>query len=236
MELEKKNAELERFTYTVSHDLKSPLITIRGFLGYLEQDAIDGNITRLKKDIERITRAAEKMHILLDDLLELSRVGRLINKYERIPFDTIIQDAVLLLEGPLKEKDTKLVINQDLPDVYGDRLRLVEVIQNLIENGLTFSKREIRPEIEVGCLEGDRDPVFYVQDNGIGIDPKYPEKIFDLFEKLDAASEGTGVGLALVKRIVEVHGGRIWVESEPGEGTAFFFTVPLEPESERGPV
>ena len=127
-ELEVKNAELERFTYTVSHDLKSPLITIRGFLGYIEKDAIAGNIERLKADLERISKAAEKMHLLLDELLELSRIGRLMNEPEEISFETIIREALSMVEGQIKEENIEIEVGSDIPNIYGDRVRLVEVV------------------------------------------------------------------------------------------------------------
>jgi len=224
-ELENKNAELERFTYTVSHDLKSPLITIRGFLGYLEQDALAGNIDRLKSDIERISNAAGKMGRLLDDLLELSRIGRLMNEPEEVSFKAIIREALSLVEGQLKEGDIKVKVGSKFPKVYVDRVRLVEVVQNLVDNAAKFVKDQPNPEIEIGVRRQGKERTFYVKDNGIGIDPKYHEKIFGLFDKLDPDSDGTGVGLSLVKRIVEVHGGRIWVESEAGKGATFCFTL-----------
>lgn len=224
-ELENKNAELERFTYTVSHDLKSPLITIRGFLGYLEQDAIEGNFERLKNDIERISNAAGKMGRLLDDLLELSRIGRLMNEPEEVPFKTVIREALSLVEGQLKDGNIKVKVGSKFPKVYVDRVRLVEVIQNLVDNAAKFVKDQPNPEIEIGVRNQGKGQIFYVKDNGIGIDPQYHEKIFGLFDKLDPDSEGTGVGLSLVKRIVEVHGGRIWVESEAGKGATFCFTL-----------
>jgi signal transduction histidine kinase len=233
-ELENKNAELERFTYTVSHDLKSPLITIRGFLGYLEQDARAGNIERLTNDIERISKAAEKMYLLLDELLELSRIGRLMNEPEEVPFETIVREALSLAAGRLQNGKIKAKIGSNLPQVYGDRVRLVEVVQNLVDNAAKFTKNQPKPKIEIGVRVRDGKPIFYVKDNGIGIDPKYHEKIFGLFDKLDSSSEGTGVGLALVKRIVEVHGGKIWVESEAGKGATFCFTLLNKPKSGAG--
>lgn len=233
-ELENKNAELERFTYTVSHDLKSPLITIRGFLGYLEQDARAGNIERLTNDIERISKAAEKMYLLLDELLELSRIGRLMNEPEEVPFETIVREALSLAAGRLQNGKIKAKIGSNLPQVYGDRVRLVEVVQNLVDNAAKFTKNQPKPKIEIGVHVRDGKPIFYVKDNGIGIDPKYHEKIFGLFDKLDSSSEGTGVGLALVKRIVEVHGGKIWVESEAGKGATFCFTLLNKPKSGAG--
>ena len=233
-ELENKNAELERFTYTVSHDLKSPLITIRGFLGYLEKDAIEGNIDRLRGDLQRIAGAAEKMQNLLDELLELSRIGRLVNKPEKVPFETIAQEAVSLVEGRLSAGNIKVEIGSNLPTVFGDRARLVEVLQNLVDNAAKFMGKQTQPKIEIGARQDGELVIFFVRDNGIGIEPKYHEKIFGLFDKLNTSTEGTGVGLALVKRIIEVHNGRIWVESEPGRGSNFYFTLANEPDVEVG--
>jgi signal transduction histidine kinase len=231
-ELESKNQELERFTYTVSHDLKSPLFTIRGFLGYLEQDASSGNRERLTADVQRISDATDKMQRLLNDLLELSRIGRMMNESSTVPFDEILKEAVELVEGRLKEYRVTLRIEENLPAVYGDRPRLVEVLQNLLDNAAKFMGSQPEPQIEIGSV-GDvtqrRQSTFFVRDNGIGIAPEHFERIFGLFNKLEPRSEGTGIGLALVKRIIEVHGGRIWVESEAGQGTTFFFTLPTQP-------
>ncbi len=227
-ELEAKNAELERFTYTVSHDLKSPLFTIRGFLGYLEQDALDGNLTRLKSDMQRITDATEKMQRLLNDLLELSRIGRLKNESVVVPLDELVHEAVELVQGRIMERGISVHIDADLPVVFGDRQRLLEVFQNLVDNASKFMGGQSAPRIAIGRGgEEDGKPVLYVRDNGIGIAPEHFDRIFGLFNKLDVKSDGTGIGLALVKRIIEVHGGRIWVESQPGEGTTFLFTLPL---------
>jgi PAS domain S-box-containing protein len=225
-ELEAKNTELERFTYTVSHDLKSPLITINGFIGYLEEDAISGNMERLRGDIQRIQDAVEKMQRLLDELLELSRIGRLMNPPEMVPFEEIAHEVLDNVHGQLEERGVAVTLSPNLPSVYGDRQRLVEVLQNLVDNAAKCMGEQSDPRIEIGQRgEEDGMPVFYVKDNGIGIAPEYHEKIFGLFEKLDANTEGTGIGLALVKRIVEFHGGRIWAESEAGEGSTFYFSL-----------
>lgn len=228
-ELESKNSELERFTYTVSHDLKAPLVTMSGFLGYLEEDALRGNMERLRHDINRIMEANLKMQRLLNELLELSRVGRLMNAPEVVPFGQIVQEALSRVEGRVSAKHIQVLVGEDLPAVYGDRIRLTEVVQNLLDNAAKFMGTQTEPRIEVGVETVRGETVFFIRDNGIGIDPKYHKKVFDLFDKLNPSMEGTGVGLALVKRIIEVHGGKIWIESEPGQGTTFHFTLPDGP-------
>jgi PAS domain S-box-containing protein len=227
VELEQKNAELERFAYTVSHDLKSPLITIRGFLGFIREDSRKGNLARLDADIQRISAATEKMQSLLNDLLELSRIGRIINPPREVNLNDLIEETLDLVHGRISQAGVSISVAQDLPLVMGDYERLMEVMQNLIDNACKFMGEQDSPRIEIGHqgFEGDK-PVFYVRDNGVGIPPQFHEKIFGLFNKLDIQSEGTGVGLSLVKRIIEFHGGWIWVESEPGNGTTFFFTLP----------
>jgi PAS domain S-box-containing protein len=230
-ELEQKNTELERFTYTVSHDLKSPLITIKGFAGLLENDAHKGDPVQLKKDIGRIIMAADTMQTLLSDMLELSRIGRIANPPEKTSFGTIVREAVDLLAGPIVERGVNLVIEPDLPDVRVDHARIREVMTNLLENAVKFLGDQPDPVIRIGVDRSGGTPVFFVQDNGIGINPQYLDRIFNLFEKLDPAAQGTGIGLTIARRIIEVHGGKIWAESGgPGKGTTFRFTLPGVPE------
>lgn len=227
-ELTAKNAELERFTYTVSHDLKSPLVTIKGFLGLLERDALAGDLERLKSDKLRISNAVEKMGDLLNDLLELSRIGRVLNPPRAVAFDEIVREALSLVDGRLSKRGVRVKLYPDLPVVFGDGPRLVEVLENLLDNAAKYMGDQPSPQIEVGQRgEEAGKQVFFVRDNGIGIASDFQEKIFGLFNKLDVNSEGTGVGLALAKRIIEFHGGRIWVESESGAGTTFVFTLPV---------
>jgi PAS domain S-box-containing protein len=230
-ELESKNAELERFTYTVSHDLKSPLVTITGFLGYLEKDALSGNYEKIKSTVERITLAARKMQSLLHDLLELSRIGRIMNSPVNVPFEEVVKEAMERVRGQLETKHAQVKTQSNLPIVYGDRVRLVEVMQNLLDNSIKYADSTHDPCIEIGT-QGDTQgqSIFFVRDNGAGIDPQFHERIFGLFNKLDTQTEGTGIGLTLVKRIIEVHGGHIWVESELGKGATFYFTLPNSPQ------
>ena len=224
-QLEDKNTELENFTYTVSHDLKAPLITIGGFLSYLEDDVRENDAEKTKQDIERINNAVQKMNRLLDELLELSRIGRLMNPPEDIPFEEIVWEALEKVQGRLSSSNVKVEVGTDLPTVSGDRVRLVEVVQNLVDNAAKFMGDQPNPLVEIGYFQESNKHVFFVRDNGIGIEPQLHDKIFGLFDKLDPNSGGIGIGLALVKRIVEVHGGRIWVESEVGDGATFYFTL-----------
>jgi PAS domain S-box-containing protein len=224
-QMEAKHAELERFTYTVSHDLKSPLVTIAGFLGYLETDLQNGSFEKAARSFNRIRDATKKMQRLLDELLELSRIGRIVNPPENVPFGELVRETLELVEGQLREKQVEVRVEASFPVVHVDRVRMVEVIQNLVANSVKFMGKQSAPLIEIGCKDENGKTVFFVRDNGVGIAPQYHERIFGLFNKLDALSDGTGIGLALVKRIIEVHGGKIWVQSEPGKGASFFFTL-----------
>src|SRR5713101_285120 len=225
-EQEARNAEMERFTYTVSHDLKSPLITICGFLGLLEQDALRGNAERMQTDIAYIHMAAATMQRLLDELLELSRIGRVVQPLTEIPLSVLAHEAVTLVGGQIAARGVQIHIAPDLPVVVGDRPRLLEVLQNLVDNAVKFMGTQPTPRIEIGCRQEEKETVYYVRDNGVGIEPRYHAKVFGLFERLEPEGDGTGIGLALVKRIIEVHGGRIWVESAgQGCGSTFCFTL-----------
>lgn len=228
--LEMRNTELERFTYTVSHDLKSPLITIRGFLGLLQKDALAGDVSQLQRDIAYIQEAAEKMRLLLDDLLALSRVGRLMNPPQHVALAEIVQEALTAVYGRLQERGVQVEVAADLPMVYGDRARLTTALQNLLDNAAKYMGDQPQPLITVGAWQEQEQVTLFVRDNGIGIDAADHNRIFALFQQLNPQSEGTGIGLALVKRIVEVHNGRIWVESAGVEhGSTFYLTLPAGP-------
>ena len=228
--LELKNTEMERFIYTISHDLKSPLITIKGFTSLLEQElAKEKKQDAVPDALGYINAAVEKMHLLLEDMLELSRVGHLIKQVEDFALGQVVDEVVELLYGPISERKVKVVIDPNLPTVSADRARIFQVMQNFIENGVKFMGEQKSPRITIGSRVEGGEQVIYVRDNGIGIDPAHHNRIFDLFQQLDPSHEGSGVGLTLVKRIIESHGGRIWVESEGvGKGTAFCFTLPRQ--------
>jgi len=226
-ELNKKNAELERFTYTVSHDLKSPIVTIKGFVGMLGKDIQENRPDLVQNDLRRIEGAADKMDALLKDLLELSRIGRVINPLEEVDLVKLTYDALEMLDGRIRSKNVRMIVSPNLPVIFCDRVRLREVMENLIDNAVKYTGDQPDPNIEVGVFNEKDEQVIFVKDNGMGIDPRYHDRIFRLFEKLNPTSEGTGVGLTLVKRIIEVHGGRVWVVSDgSGKGTTFCFTVP----------
>ncbi|HXQ34239.1 MAG TPA: ATP-binding protein [Anaerolineales bacterium] len=227
LELEANNAELERFTYTVSHDLRNPLVTIKGFLGMLQKDLRENRADKIQSDFQRIANASDKMDELLSDLLELSRIGRVLNPLEEVDLTKLTQEAIEALDARIRSRNVALRISSDLPVMYGDRIRLREVLENLIDNAAKYMGDQRNPIIEIGAMKWDGDEVIFVKDNGIGIESQHLAKIFSLFEKLDQNSEGTGIGLALIKRIIETHGGKIWVESDgPGKGSTFFFTIP----------
>jgi len=226
-ELEEKNSELERFLYTASHDLKSPVVTIRTFLGYLEQDLAAANPGRVAKDMHYIRAGADKIAQLLDELLEVSRIGRTANTPVTVTFQELAAETLAAVAGRIAERGVTMQVDQTELTLQGDRLRLAEIFQNLVENACKFMGQQPQPVIEIGVEARGTERVFFVRDNGIGIAPQYHQKIFNLFEKLDPKVEGTGLGLALVKRIVELYQGRVWVESGgPGQGTCFYFTLP----------
>jgi signal transduction histidine kinase len=226
-DLQDKTAELERFIYTISHDLKSPLITISGFVGMLRQDFDAADSEGFDATVLRISTASERMKQLLDELLELSRIGRKMNPPERVQMNELVREAIEVVHGRISGAKTLIEVEPDMPYVKVDRQRLLQAYENLIDNAVKFSAGSASPSVKVGVRRDHESSVFYVQDNGIGIDARYLSKVFDLFEKLDPRSSGTGVGLAITKRVIEIHGGRIWAESAgAGQGTTFCFTLP----------
>jgi PAS domain S-box-containing protein len=226
-ELEAKNRELERFTYTVSHDLRSPLVTIQGFAEMLNRDLQANQVDKATSDLQYITNATVKMDELLSATLVLSRIGRIANPPEDVPFGTIVAGAVEQTSGELHANTIEVSVAKDFPVVHVDWAKLEEVLVNLIGNSIKYRGDQPHPKIEIGHRRKGAETVFFVKDNGIGIDKSEQDKVFDLFYRVDKSTEGTGAGLAIVKRIIEVHGGRIWIESELGTGCTVCFTLPV---------
>jgi len=231
-ELERSNKELDNFVYTVSHDLKAPLVSLEGFASVL----LDEHRERLDKDgqmyLERIKANVRKMGQLIEDLLDLSKVGRIVGKPEMVSMKIIVEEALERLAGEIEKTGVKTDIQENMPSIRCDRQRLIQVMQNLIGNAIKYTGMVKRPNIEVGAIEENDLHTFFVKDNGIGIDKQYHQKIFGLFQYLNPDHEGTGVGLTIVKRIIEACGGGVWVESEMGKGATFYFTVPKAKASE----
>lgn len=226
-QLETTNEDLRMFGCAVSHDLRSPLITLRGFLPVVERDAVSGNIDRLKTSLRVMDTTAAKMECLLEDLKELALIGGMENPCQALSVGEIAREATELLAGRIADKNVQIEIGSDLPTLYGNRGRLLQVFQNLIENAIKFKHSEKPLRIEIASRRDGGDTVLYVRDNGIGIDPWDQKMIFGLFDRPDSGIEGTGFGLALVKRIVQLHEGRVWVESAGyGHGSTFCFTWP----------
>ncbi|MBN1242036.1 MAG: PAS domain-containing protein [Spirochaetales bacterium] len=229
-DLARKNEELERFAYTISHDLKSPLITIKGFLAFLEKDYAEGNAERFAKDLGRIGGAADRMQELLTDILEFSRAGRDANPPKRFQARPAIEEALENLAEGIRRREAKVELDVAQLELEGDRPRFVELFQNLVENALKYGGERRDLAIAVRGFPFNARARFRVEDNGIGMEPEYLENVFGLFNKLDPKSEGTGLGLALARRIVEHQGGSIRAESEGlGKGSAFVVELPLAP-------
>lgn len=225
-ELLRKNADLGQFIYTVSHDLRSPLVTFKTFLGFLENDMISGNHERVSQDLKFIHTAADKMKLLLDDLLEISRIDHTEMPHIKVTLKEIVAEVLDALAGDIVHRNLMICLPDREVVLCGDRTRLIQIWQNLLENAIKYSSPDRTPRIEAGVrLDGD-ETIFYVRDNGIGINPCYGDKIFGIFEKLNPNSDGAGMGLSMVRRIVEKYGGRIWVDSEEGKGASFNFTLP----------
>jgi light-regulated signal transduction histidine kinase (bacteriophytochrome) len=239
-ELMRSNKELEQFAYVASHDLQEPLRMVTSYVQILAQD-YEG---RLDADADRYINyavdGANRMKVLIDDLLEFSRVGSRGKPFEPTRCGEVMEQVISDLEGAIEESGGK-VTWEALPTVMADATQLAQLLRNLVGNGIKF-RGEAPPHVHIsaeladsgaGLSEAQQSPrgewLFSVRDNGIGIAPKYYERIFQMFERLHHRSEypGTGIGLAICQKIVERHGGRIWVESELGEGSTFYFTIPL---------
>jgi PAS domain S-box-containing protein len=244
--LRRVNQELEDFTHVVSHDLKEPLRTLEAFSNFLAADYGSVLGGEGHEYINHLIQASRRLGTLIDDLLTLSRSGRVIHAPRPFSWDEPVHTVLADLHDLISRQQATVRVERPLPPVAGDPERVIQLLSNLVTNGLRYNKSP-HPEVVLGAASGHRPPgetpaangkaaaetpgfaTFYVRDNGIGIDPLYHEQIFRIFRRLHRRDEveGTGAGLAICKRIVEAHGGRIWVESQAGQGATFYFTLPL---------
>jgi two-component system sensor kinase FixL len=225
--LEEKNEELQDFVSMVSHDLKSPLYILQYFTSILLHDHRSEFGEDVIYYLERIKRNAENMERLIGDILDLSKLGTTDWDYQYYPIIQIIQRAVDELNPKIEDKHIRLVIGNQFPSAFCDPNRILQVFLNLISNSIKFMDTGRDACIEIGCRGREHEFEFFVRDNGIGIEKEYHEIIFKIFQRVRGLKdvEGSGVGLAIVKKIVENHGGRVWVNSEKGQGSTFYFTL-----------
>lgn len=233
-ELKRSNEELEQFAYVASHDLQEPLRMISGYVQLINKryhEKLDQDATEF---LQFALDGVQRMQRLINDLLEYSRVGRKGTDIEKINLEELYLKVLQNLKVAIEE--SKAEISHDpFPIVFYPERELYQLFQNLIGNAIKFHGDK-PPKIHIGVRQDGKQWVFSVEDNGIGIDPKYADRIFVIFQRLHTRQEypGTGIGLAICKKIVERHGGKIWFESTPNQGTSFFFTIPLRIEMVRG--
>jgi len=239
-EVKAAQKEMDEYTYVISHDLKEPLRGIEAFSGFLVEKHRDKLDDQGRHWVDVIRNSAVRMKRLIDDLLRFSRLSQQKKPMELVGLNTMLMHVRVNLQYRLDEKKAELRVEK-LPMVVCEPTAMAEVFHNLISNGLKYNDKP-HPIIEVGCVEkpnphtGAPEYEFYVRDNGRGIKPEHFDKIFQLFQRLQKDDEGTGIGLTIVKRVVEWHGGRIWVESEYGKGTTFYFTLPKREVTKDGTV
>lgn len=225
-QLEAANQELEAFSYSVSHDLRAPLRSIDGFSHVVLEDYGDQLPTDARRYLERVRAAAQRMAVLIDDLLNLSRVTRMAVQPRFINISKMAEDILRNLQEGHPDRQVTLSLMRDLM-VEADPNLMNIALENLLNNAWKFTSRQQHAVIEFGQKNHVRNRTFYVRDNGVGFDMAYADKLFGVFQRLHSVSEfpGTGVGLATVHRIISIHGGRIWAESAVGKGTTFYFTL-----------
>ncbi|MFF2959134.1 ATP-binding protein [Streptomyces sp. NPDC057963] len=230
-ELRRSNAELEQFAYVASHDLQEPLRKVASFCGLLEKRYGAQLDDRARQYIDHAVDGAGRMQVLIDDLLTLSRMGRVHDRWKQVDLDRSLDRALANLALVVEESGATVVREGPLPALNGDPTALSMVWQNLIGNALKFRRPDVPCRITVGCVREGDDWHFRVADNGIGIAPEFSQKVFVIFQRLHGRDEyeGTGIGLALCRKIVELHGGGIWLDPETAEGTCIRFTLPVSP-------
>ncbi|MFH5832544.1 ATP-binding protein [Halalkalibaculum sp. DA3122] len=225
-DLNAKNEELDRFSYIVSHDLKEPLRMVRSFMELLEKKYGDRLDDKAHSYIHYATDGADRMSTRINDLLEYSRIGRKYTSFEVVDLNAVLEEVTGFLDAEIKETGARVTV-PDLPSIKAVPVAIKMLFQNLMANALKYQPAGQRPILEIAYREEEKHWQFSVSDNGIGIDPEYHEQIFAVFKRLHTAEEygGSGMGLAICKKVAEQHGGDIWVESGKGNGSVFHFTI-----------
>jgi signal transduction histidine kinase len=227
--LQEANEELESFAYSVSHDLRAPLRAIAGFTGIL----LDEHRERLGEEgnrlLERVDDAAYRMGELIDGLLKFSRLSRVELNPQMTDMDGLLREVLIDYKAQMESRRIELVV-RPLGLAACDRGAFTHVFSNLISNAAKYTRSRPQPRIEIGCDQGESETIYYVRDNGVGFDMKYADKLTQVFQKLHPGYEGSGVGLAIVRRVVEKHGGKLWAESAPEHGATFFISLPRSPQ------
>jgi signal transduction histidine kinase len=225
-ELARSNKELEQFAYIASHDLQEPLHVISGYIQLLDRRYKGRLDAQADTYISFAVDAASRMRDLINDLLSYSRVGTRAQPFTEFETGPLVEEAISNLQIMIKKNNARIKVDP-MPRITGDRLQFLQLFQNLISNAIKFRGKD-PPQVEISAKKQDTEWLFSVKDNGIGIEPQYKERIFLIFQRLHSQKDysGTGIGLAVCKKVVDRHGGKIWVESEPGKGSTFFFTIP----------
>jgi light-regulated signal transduction histidine kinase (bacteriophytochrome) len=230
-QLREANQELEAFSYSVSHDLRAPLRHIDGFVDRLNKTPLLATDEKSKRYLQIISQSARHMGNLIDDLLVFSRMGRAEMRDVKLNLDHLVKDVIDGMSHELEHRNVAFKHDR-LPEVHGDPAMLRQVFANLIGNAVKYTRTRERAEIEIRCSEAPEEFTISVRDNGVGFDMEYAQKLFGVFQRLHRSEEfeGTGIGLANVRRIVHRHGGRTWAESKVNEGATFYFTLPQKKE------
>lgn len=226
-DLKRSNRDLEHFAAVAAHDLKSPLATIMGFTELLEDSLGDRLQLQEKNFLEAISRSSARMTLLIDSLLEYSSVGKDMKPFEMVNVNEIVKDVLENLTTTISHKGASIQVD-DLPTVFGESSLLTQLFQNIISNSLKYSHPGRNPKISILCRREKGNWLFSIEDNGIGFDPKEKENIFSLYKRLKTTKlqPGLGIGLATARKVIELHGGNLWAESQPGQGSKFYFTIP----------
>jgi len=234
-QLQAEVAELEAFSYGIAHDLRSPLVSIEGFSRLLRDDMLNHDAEKVQEDIRLLESGVRKMQGFLNSTLEYSRAGHLVKRTKNVSFSKIVNEAITEFNGQISSIGATVSLADKFPRVYADRTRIIQVLTNLIQNSIKYRDKTVPLKIEIGYRLSEGEVVFFVRDNGLGIDASEAEKVFALFYRGTADGEGSGIGLAIVKKIIEAHEGRIWVQQgQSGKGTTMCFTLPQKSGTNKG--